>query len=122
MQVKEVVEAFGLKVFSGESGLENEIGGGYTSDVLSDAMGSAKAGAVWITLQAHINSMAVATLKEMAAVILVKNIEPESGVMEVSNAEGIPLLGTADGAFEISGKLYRMLENRTSEEKSKIGL
>lgn len=122
MLVKEVVEAFGLKVFSGESGLENEIEGGYTSDVLSDVMGSAKAGTIWITLQAHKNSMAVATLKAMAAVILVKNVEPELDVMEVSNVEGIPLLGTSDGAFEMSGKLYRMLENGASEAKCTVGL
>lgn len=110
MQVKDIVNAFGLKIFSGESGLENEISGGYTSDLLSDVMGYAKEGSIWVTLQTHKNIMAVATLKDIAAVILVKGFEPEQDAMDVSNSEGLPILGTSDEAFEMSGKLYRMLE------------
>lgn len=110
MQVKDIVNAFGLKIFSGEGGLENEISGGYTSDLLSDVMGYAKEGSIWVTLQTHKNIMAVATLKDIAAVILVKGFEPEQDAMDVSNSEGLPILGTSDEAFEMSGKLYRMLE------------
>lgn len=110
MQVKDLVKAFGLKVFSGEAGLDNEMSGGYTSDLLSDVMGYAKEGSVWITLQTHKNIMAVATLKDIAAIILVKDFEPEEDAMEISNAENLPILGTSEEAFEMSGKLYRMLE------------
>jgi len=109
MKVSELVEKFGLKVFSGEAGLENEIKGGYVSDLLSDVMGNASEGDVWITLQSHQNVMAIASLKDLAAVIIVKDFEPEQDTLEHSNEEGIPILGTDMNTFEISGKLYNVL-------------
>ncbi|MBN1985937.1 MAG: serine kinase [Prolixibacteraceae bacterium] len=109
MKVSDLIEKCGLKVFSGKSGLENKIAGAYVSDLLSDVMGNARENEVWITLQTHQNVMAVASLKDLAAVILVKGFEPEAGMLEKSNEEGIPLLGTQDGTFETAGKLYKIL-------------
>ena len=109
MIVADIVKALDLKVFSGSEGLNQEIVGGYTSDLLSDVMGNADSGMVWITLQTHINVMAIASLKELAAVILVKGLEPEANTLQQSNSEGIPILGTSMQAFEITGKLYQLL-------------
>jgi serine kinase of HPr protein (carbohydrate metabolism regulator) len=77
MKVEEIVKTLNLKVFSGEKGLSNEINNGYVSDLLSDVMGSAEAKSLWITLQTHKNVMAIASLKELAAIILVKGNKPE---------------------------------------------
>lgn len=110
MKVTELVENLKLTVLSGENGLENEITGGYSSDLLSDVMGHAKEGQVWITLQTHKNVMAIASLKDLAAVILVKGLEPEQDMATQSNVENIPVLGTALEAFEINGKLYELLK------------
>lgn len=106
MKVSDLVEKYSLKVFSGEEGLENTIEGGYVSDLLSDVMGNATENEVWITLQTHQNVMAIASLKDLAAVILVKGLEPDEDTLEHSREEGIPLLGTATGTFEMAGKLY----------------
>lgn len=110
MLVSEVVECLGLRVHSGAENLDREISGGYTSDLLSDVMGAAEAGMVWITLQTHINVVAIATLKELAAVILVKGLQPEKNTLEQSRKEGIPILGTERSAFDISGELYHLLQ------------
>ncbi len=110
MTVKELVDQLGLKVFSGEAGLQNEIEGGYVSDLLSDVMGNSKAGQVWMTLQTHKNVMAIASLKDLAAVVLVKNNEPDEDTLAQSNEEGIPVLGTSDECFEISGKIWSLLK------------
>ncbi len=53
MKVKELVEKLNLKVLSGEKGLDREIDGCYISDLLSDVMGNAMEGNIWITLQTH---------------------------------------------------------------------
>jgi predicted transcriptional regulator len=53
--------------------------------------------------------MAISSLKELAAIILVKGIEPESDTAAQSNKEGIPVLGTNLETFEIAGKLYKLL-------------
>ncbi len=110
MKVFELVEQFNLKVFSGKKGLENEVSGGYVSDLLSDVMGNAAEDEVWITLQTHQNIMAIASLKDLAAIILVKGLEPDEDTLAHSEEEGIPVLGTSWGTFEIAGKLYAAIQ------------
>lgn len=109
MKVRDIINELGLEVFSGKEGLDNEITGGYTSDLLSDVMGNADAGKIWITLQSHKNTIAVASLKELSAMILVKGFKPEEDTALQSNEENIPILGSKEEAFEISGKLYKLL-------------
>ncbi len=110
MKLIDIVEKLQLKVFSNGDALKNiDVSGGYTSDLLSDVMGNAKEGQVWITLQNHNNVMAVASLNDLAAVILVKGITPEDGFLKHSIEEGVPVLGTDLESFEMSGELYRLL-------------
>jgi predicted transcriptional regulator len=111
MQVKDIISILNLKIFGGEQGLDREIIGGYTSDLLSDVMGHADNGKVWITLQTHKNVIAIASLKELAAVILIKGNEPDADMLAQARDEGIPVLGTEDEAFETTGKLYNLLTN-----------
>ncbi len=110
MKVQDVVDKLGLKVCCGSAGLNREIEGGYTSDLLSDVMGNADENQVWVTLQTHKNIMAIASLKELAAIILVKGYEPEADAAEQSNVEGIPILSSEEEAFELTGKLFEILK------------
>lgn len=110
MKVSEIVEKLNLQVYSGNKGLSREITGGYTSDLLSDVMGHSDAGDVWITLQTHKNVIAIASLKELAAVIMVKGYKPEQDTMEQSNEENIPILGTDMDTFEVTGLLYNLIK------------
>ena len=109
MKVKELVEKLNLKVVSGENGLDRDIDGCYVSDLLSDVMGNAEMGNVWVTLQTHKNVMAIASLKELACVILVKNLMPSDDTIEQSNEEGIPFLSTDMQTYETVGKIYQLL-------------
>ncbi len=109
MKVKDIVEALNLKVLSGANGLDREIEGCYVSDLLSDVMGNAEMGNIWITLQTHKNVMAIASLKELAAVILVKGLNAGDDTLEQSNEEGIPFLSTTEETFETAGKIYQLI-------------
>ncbi len=109
MKVHELVEKLSLTVFCGKQGLDNDVTGAYTSDLLSDVMGNVDEGQIWITLQTHKNIMAIASLKDIAAVILVKGYEPEKDAIIQSDEEGIPILGTDKETFEMSGELYQLL-------------
>jgi predicted transcriptional regulator len=109
MNISEIIQKLELNVFSGNAGITNQVTGGYVSDLLSDVMGSAQQGQIWITIQTHKNVMAIASLKELSAVILVKGNIPENDTQEQSNQEGIPILGTELETFEIAGKLYCLL-------------
>lgn len=109
MTVKELVIALDLKVLSGQQGLDREIEGCYVSDLLSDVMGNAEMNNVWITLQTHKNVMAIASLKELACVVLVKDQTASEETLAQSNEEGIPFLSTSMQTFETAGKVYNLL-------------
>jgi len=110
MKITDIIKQLDLKVISGQNGLSNEIKGGYVSDLLSDVMGNAKEGEIWITLQTHQNIIAVASLKDIAAIIIVKGADPEKDTIEKSNTENIPLLGTELDTFTIAGRLFELLK------------
>ena len=82
--------------------------GGYTSDLLSCVMVGAQPGNLWITLQAHINVVAVAALRDVSAVIITENAQPESAVIEKANQQGVILLSTADSSYQVAGKLWEL--------------
>ncbi|MBO4645201.1 MAG: serine kinase [Bacteroidales bacterium] len=109
MTVQELVDQMNLTVFCGQENLNREIKGGYTSDLLSDVMGFAREGQVWITLQTHKNVLAIASLKELAAILLVKGNKPEDDMLEQAVEEGIPVLGTDAQTFETTGKVYQLI-------------
>ncbi|MBK7479276.1 MAG: serine kinase [Bacteroidales bacterium] len=109
MKITDVIRELGLKVLSGHEGLENEVTGAYVSDLLSDVIGNGREGNVWITLQGHHNIVAVASLKDLAAIIIVKGIQPDEETIRKSKQENIPLLSTEDDTFTVAGKLYNLI-------------
>ncbi len=109
MVVEDIVKALKLNVFGGNEGLLREVTGGYVSDLLSDVMGNALEGDIWATLQTHKNVMAVASLKDVAAVILVKGLKPDEDMLAQANEEGIPVLGSDLETFELAGRLYALI-------------
>ena len=111
MTVRQLAEELGWSVYTGNSNLERKVTGGYVSDLLSDVMGHAGEGEVWITLQSHMNVVAIASLKELSAILLVKGIEPDKQVLEKASEEGIPVLGTSGQTFETAGKLFHLLNS-----------
>ena len=110
MTVRELATQLKLEVCCGAAGLDKEIKGGYTSDLLSDVMGNARD--IWITLQTHKNIMAIASLKELAAIVLVKGYRPEEDTVSESEAEGIPILSTSRQTFEMTGEIYELLQKK----------
>jgi len=109
MTVKDLIEKMNLTVFCGEQNVDREIKGGYVSDLLSDVMGFAQEGNVWVTLQTHKNVIAIASLKELACVVLVKGNQPDEDMLEQAKEEEIPVLGTTEQTFEVAGRIYQLL-------------
>ena len=68
-----------------------QVKSGYVSDLLSLVMGNGKKDMAWITVQNHLNVIAVAALIEMACVILAENITLDPPVLEKAKAEGVAL-------------------------------
>lgn len=82
--------------------------GGYTSDLLSCVMAGAKSKYIWVTLQAHLNIVAVAALLDVAAIIITEDAQPDTATIAKANEQGVILLSTTMPNFAIDGKLWEM--------------
>lgn len=109
MNLRTIAEALHLTVKSGGDRLETEVRGGYVGDLLSDVIANGRDGDIWITRQVHQNIVAVASLKEMAGIILVKGAEPAADTLEKATRENIPLFTSDMPAFEMAGVIYEMI-------------
>ena len=106
MFLEEIVGRLGLRVLAGADRLGNEVSGGYASDLMSDVIANAEPGAVWVTLQVHLNVIAVAGMKELAGVILTRDRTPSPDVLAKAETEGVAVMTSPLSAFELVGRLY----------------
>jgi hypothetical protein len=90
---------------------DREVLNGYTSDLLSDVMGNAEEGSVLITIQAHRNTVAVASQLDFPAILICNNRPIPSDMIEAARAEDIVIIKTADNQFTASYKVYTALNS-----------
>ena len=107
MHVRQVIKQLGLNLTGGTQ-IDVEITGGYASDLLSCVMAGAKAGNIWVTLQAHPNIIAVASLIELSAVVVTEGVSPDPETLHRAQETGIPLLTTAQDTFSIVAALAEL--------------
>lgn len=95
-----------------------ELAGGYTSDLLSDVMANLKEKQVLITIQAHKNTVAVASLLDAAAVVFChgRTVAPE--VVEAAANEGIALFSSPDNQFVTTCSIAAALESGQADESA----
>jgi len=82
--------------------------GGYASDLLSCVMAGAQPRNLWVTLQAHMNVVAVAALREVCAVIITENALPEVDVIAKANEQNVILLATSTPSYQVVGELWEL--------------
>jgi hypothetical protein len=109
MNVQEIIAKLNLTVFTSPKNFsERKPKGGYTSDLLSCVMAGAQPEDIWVTLQSHMNVVAVAALREVSAVIITENAQPDADVIAKANEQSVILLGTTEPSYQIIGKLWEM--------------
>ena len=106
MKLAEIVRKLDLAVRTAGESLDTEVTAGYASDLMSDVIAHARKGNIWVTLQIHQNIVAVASMNELAGIVLVNGREPEAETIENAEREGVPIMVTALPTFEVVGRLY----------------
>jgi len=109
MTVRDFAQALDLQVLT-DGDLDRTIENGYCGDLLSWVMGRMPHSSVWITIMSNRNVLAVAVLAEVSAVLFAEGVQPDEGMLEKAREEEIILLASPKSAFELSGKLYALLE------------
>lgn len=105
MTVRELVKALPMKVLAGEAFLDHEVADGYCCDLLSWVMAHGKRGGAWITVQTHLNTIAVASLLELSCIIIPEDIEVNDQTLAKAEAEGIAVLSTPLTGYQVSGRM-----------------
>jgi predicted transcriptional regulator len=108
IKVREAVAALELSLLAGGSGLDQQIRGGYASDMLSCVMAEAKTGFIWVTMQGHPNVVAVASLLDLAAVVVTENSPVEAVTLQRAEEKGIPLLSTKHDTYTTVAMLAQL--------------
>lgn len=88
---------------------ERRIDGVYIGDLLSWVMGRAGEDNAWITIMTNINVVAVASLSDVACVILAEGTAPDNEVLATAEEKGVNLISSPLGAYEIAVKLSSLI-------------
>jgi hypothetical protein len=110
MNLSTIAQSLNLTYLTPEISLDSfpEVTGGYASDLLSDVLAHAPRGGVLVTVQVHLNVIAVALHAELAAVVFASGRFPEEDVKTKAMEERIALFSSEESAFEVVGKLYAL--------------
>jgi len=87
---------------------DSDVTRGYASDLLSDVLAHAPEGGILVTLQVHLNVIAVASHAGLRAVIFSCGRRPEDDVITRAADEGLTLLASKADTFELVGRLYEL--------------
>ena len=107
MQAKELRRLIKAKSLTDEKLLANEVASGYVCDLLSWVMARGQQNAAWVTVQTHINVVAVASLHDMACIILPENLLMEEAPLAKADEEGVAVLSSPLSAYEICGIMLK---------------
>lgn len=109
MKVSELTEKLNLKLLTKKEYADREINGCYIGDLLSWVMGRAQADNVWITIMNNINIVAVASLADVACILLCENVQADENIIEKANSQDIIILSSELTAYEIAEKLTGLI-------------
>ena len=84
---------------------DGEIKAGYTGDLLSDVMANAPSDSVLVTIQAHKNTIAVATLAGIKAIVICNKRKVPDDMAETAEKEGIAVYATHKDQFTVSAEI-----------------
>jgi serine kinase of HPr protein (carbohydrate metabolism regulator) len=107
VKLNEIRDELSLEVLTGSP--DTQITGCYTSDLLSDVMAHAEEGDVLVTIQAHNNTVAVASNVDAPAIIVCNARPIPDEMIAAATEHGITLCRTPLNQFEVSGRLYARL-------------
>lgn len=99
MKVKELSAMTGFQVLS-EGCPDRDISKIFCCDLLSIAMSKAPADSVWVTVMGNRNTLAVATLTDVACIVLAEGTALDEGTVEKAKEEGVAVLSTELPVFD----------------------
>lgn len=107
MKLEQVLELVKGTVVTDHYNPDKEAGSGFVGDLLSVVMGKAQDECVWVTIQSHINIVAVASLVDMACIVVTEGFTIDEDALAKANTEEITIMTTSMSSYEACAALAK---------------
>jgi hypothetical protein len=104
IRLMQIAQELDLEILAGKA-LSRPVAGGYAGDLLSSVMAKAGPDFIWVTLQSHVNVVAVASMAQLAGVIITEGNRPDAETLERAEQEGTVLMSTRQTTFTVVAAL-----------------
>ncbi|WP_425446564.1 DRTGG domain-containing protein [Dethiothermospora halolimnae] len=108
MDLNKIIEELNLEIVAGYNEEMVEVQGVYICDLLSLVMSKAKSKDIWITIQSHVNIIAVATLVELSCIIVAEGMDIDKDTIKKANEVKVPLLKSKLDAYTLASQLNKL--------------
>ena len=107
MNIQKLIEISNGKLLTPSIDLTREIKGGCGADLMSDVLASIQPEAVLMTGLCNPQVVRTAMMADVAAVVIVRGKNPALETLKLAISEGVPLISTPFGMFEMCGRLFQ---------------
>jgi len=104
MKIKELLGLLQAELVTGSA--DTQVHGCYVGDLLSDVLASARTDVLWVTIQVHRNVVSVASMKDIAAVLIARGRKLDPQTLAEAEDNGVTILSTPLSCYEAAGKLW----------------
>lgn len=107
MNLQEIIHIVDGKLFFENIPYEREVKGGCGADLMSDVLASVQPDAILLTGLCNPQVIRTAQMADVCAVVILRGKQPSQDMIDLAEKEGIPLVSSPFGMFEICGRLYK---------------
>ena len=107
MNLKKIIKLADGSLLTPDIDIDIEINGGYGADLMSDVLAFSQPDSVLITGLTNPQVVRTAQMAEFCAIIFVRGKQPQAETLLIAKQEGIPLISSPFGMFELSGRLHK---------------
>lgn len=106
MTLGELIQNENLELLTGAPDCSKAVSGAICCDLLSFVMAKGRPGMAWVTVQSHMNVVAVATLHEFSCIILPDGCRMPEDALQKAGAEGIAVLSSKLTGYQVCCLLH----------------
>lgn len=106
MKLSEIIQHAEGTILNPKAYTDHEISGGVSADLMSDVLSAARPDAVLLTGLCNPQVIRTAQMADVRAIIFLRGKQPTPEMLQIATQEGIPLISSARGMFELCGRLY----------------
>lgn len=109
MTIQELIDSQMFETINAGDDTDRDISGLFCCDLLSIAMGRAPACSAWVTVMGNMNTLAVASLCDVACVILAEGVSLDEIAAGKAAMQGITVLRTEQPIFDAALAVHERL-------------